>query len=321
MAKKKVAPTPDVPMIEAVPTPTDPPAPDAGATSEPEAAPADPAPAADEPPPQVIVVFDRPPAEVEAEIRATWPKDLMAARIYRTWANGREGVDTEGGPAKIGLNDAIDAVRWLVVQPLIVVEPEPTAEQEPRAEGEVIAFPTPRLVVAPPEPLPPARTKILATRSIQHEYTLTDEERLVLGSQLANLEADCENEEADQSAKKRAMRERLSALRGERAKVADVLRRGAEVRAVAVVEVADYEDRVVRTIDENTLEVLATRSLDPHESQVPLFGTLKPKPVEPVADPVVESTPFDTDADLVDEEEDESESDTDTDTDTDEDDE
>ena len=323
MAKKKPVPVPDVPMnpepivvaaIVASAAEGDPVVVDAVPTAD--TPPTEPAPeaTADTAPAQVIVVFDRPPTDVETEIRVacTERHELVATRIYRTWANGREGVGTEGGPPKLDLLEAQDAVRWLVAQPL----PPGAIEEVPTAEtgegGEVVYLPRPTPVLV--EAAPPPRTKILATRSIQHEYQLTDDERITLGSQLANLEADCENEEADQSAKKRAMRERLSALRGERARVADIIRRGAEVRTVGVVDVADYEDRIVRTMDEETCAVLSTRPLETHESQVPLFGALKPKAAEVTPDPV----PAGDDADPFAVEEEEEPNDTDADTDTDE---
>lgn len=287
MAKKKAAPVADVPMnpdpvvVETTPTDTPTtteatvegaPATDAAPTATAETPPAD------EPPAQVIVVFDRPPVDVEMEIRVAVQegKDLVGMRLYRTWANAREGVDAEGGPAKLGLLEAQDAVRWLVAQPkpegaVVEPDPEPTTASE---GGEVVYLAQP---AARPTPAPaaPPREKVLATRSIQHEYTLTDDERITLGSALANLEADVENEEADQAAKKRAMRERLSGLKGERARVADIIRRGAEVRTISVIDVADYEDRVVRTMREDTCEVVATRPLDPHEAQLPLFTLAK----------------------------------------------
>lgn len=320
MAKKKVNPdipmNPEITVVDPAPVavdadpptvaPTETPAADPTATAE--------TPPADEPPAQVIVVFDRPPVDVEMEIRVALQegKDLVGMRLYRTWANAREGVDAEGGPAKLGLLEAQDAVRWLVAQPrpegaIVEPDPEPTTASE---GGEVVylAQPAARPTLAPVEPAAPPREKVLATRSIQHEYPLTDEERITLGSALANLEADVENEEADQAAKKRAMRERLSGLKGERARVADIIRRGAEVRTISVIDVADYEDRVVRTMREDTCEVVATRPLDPHEAQLPLFSLAKVDTVRREA-----GEPDDPFSPLANEGEDDPDTDTDTD--------
>jgi len=292
---------PDAEPVEAAPTESPVETPATEATPTPEAADA---PKEEPPPGPVIVTFARPPADVETAIRETYArpgKDLIAVRDYRAWVNGREGVGTEGGPPKLGLLEAQDAVRWLVAQPPI--EPEPV-EGEPTPapiEGQVIDFPAPPRREPPPIVVAPVRTKILATMSIQHEYQLTDEERLAFGSALANLQADIENESAAQSDQKRRMKAKLDGLKGEQARVADIMRRGAEVRTIPVVDIADYELREVITQHEDTLEIIRRRPLDPHEAQIPLFGALKP-----AAEPIVEEAadPFVVDEEDVDEEQD-----------------
>ncbi len=256
---------------------------------------ADPAPSAAEPEAPVVITFARPPVEVEGEIRAEVAagKDLVAIRAYKAWANGREGVGAEGGPESVDLLVAQDAVRWLLAQPPI--EPPPPEEPVPGeaapdrthlrlVTGGSAAAPAPEGGQVVARIVPPARTKVLVEKIINHAFTLTDTDLLARGDELAQLEAKIEEATARHAEVKRQMKTEMNGLTGARAQVADVIRKREEVRKVQVIEVADYHDGVIRVIDTATDIVIDTRQMEGKERQMSLFGS-RPA-VQPEAPPV-----------------------------------
>ena len=209
-------------------------------------------------------------AEVLDTIRgyASINRELAAYRTYR------EAV-VALGQEEPSLDEAQDVVRVIVAQ-----EPPPADWEPPGAEVEEVR---PELRAVHPaeddgeeggrvvaEIQPPRGKVVVRVTSQDVAFDLADAELLERSARLAKLGMDIATEKITQVAARRKMRETLSQMEGERARLDGVVYEKREVRATSVTHEVDYDAGVVREILPDG-RVLQERPLDPKERQVPLL--------------------------------------------------
>lgn len=231
----------------------------------------------------VIVTFWRPTPYDEERLRALMAEGKLATsvRTYKTLANA---VLAEGAEP-VTMETAQEAVHWLIAQaPIEHVEAAPEVETAADGTGEVVPFPSaprpaPELRVYSRPAAEPVRQKLVATREINHAFRLTEDEKIEMGSELAAVVQGIAAERAEQAAAKREMKIRLDALIGDEARLAGIIAKGEEVRAVTVDVIEDYERGVIVEVIADTAIEISRREMAPG-TQIPMFA---PRVVEPVA--------------------------------------
>lgn len=137
-----------------------------------------------------------------------------------------------------------------------------------------------------PKPVPPPVRRtgkvVLGKRKLDREVPINDVQFVEFSRALAQ----CEKANRDLKLKHHAVRAEMKQQKDDaeanRARLADIIDRGVEVRECTVVLEADYDLSVVREIDEATGDVLDTRPLKPEEYQVPLIPQAMLNEVQPM---------------------------------------
>lgn len=99
---------------------------------------------------------------------------------------------------------------------------------------------------------------------------LTEDEQRIKGRELGTLiqrKRDVESAFEDVKAKHKA---EIKDFDAKIISLSEQAKTGIEYRQVPVVEEFDFEERVARTLRQDTREVVGTRALEPHEMQRPL---------------------------------------------------
>lgn len=117
---------------------------------------------------------------------------------------------------------------------------------------------------APPQPVLHRGTRPLSVK-------LTDPELQRLGRDLAAVCDDIIAEEARTDSIKQELKARMTGLESKRTQLATLIRRGEEIRDVAVETRADYATGLVREIRLDTEELLSQRPLTEKERQPELL--------------------------------------------------
>lgn len=139
-----------------------------------------------------------------------------------------------------------------------------------------------------PKPVPtPARLTgkvVLGKRKLDREVPINDVQFVEFSRALAQCEKANRDLKLAHHAVRAKMKQEKDDAEANRARLADIIDRGVEVRECTVVLEADYDLSVVREIDEATGDVLETRPLKPEEYQVPLIPQAMLNEVQPEAE-------------------------------------
>ena len=119
--------------------------------------------------------------------------------------------------------------------------------------------------------MPNPREEFVSTELL--DCTLTDEEILRYGKELADTIQSVEEEQARQEGVKQEMKGRLLILQGKVTELSGKVNRGREMRPVKVQTVRDYGKSLFEKIRTDTGEVLVSRTLREDERQASLLGT------------------------------------------------
>lgn len=149
------------------------------------------------------------------------------------------------------------------------------AEYNAAREDEVPA--RPRMLVLPEVVEAFPDHELLETNTQTLPCRLTQSERLAQGEKLAHLAGKLETHRLVAKEAKAQLKADENAIQDEIAATAKILRTGAEERSIATAVLADYRTNEAKTIRQDTLEVLWSRSLTPEERQRVLF----PNPTRP----------------------------------------
>lgn len=100
---------------------------------------------------------------------------------------------------------------------------------------------------------------------------LTADDIMKASMGLANVCDEIATEEGRQDSIKKSLKARVAELEARRTQLANLIRRGDEIRDVAVTTFADYEEGVARDVRMDNGEILATRPLTEKERQPDLL--------------------------------------------------
>lgn len=218
----------------------------------------------------------RPPAVVEAEIRAEWntpDRELIAIRLWREWREAETG-------ARPSLADGHQMVTALMALP--PQEVPVAVDEEEAVDGDTLS-PRPVLTSLPrPAPLPveppaPRTVETVGTKIVDHTFRLTDEERMERGSQLARSTIQHAHLVAENKEAKRALKAKETAVESRIAELADIVRKGEEVRRVEVLIVHDFILGEIREVTDDGVTI-GRRAMDPAARQTRLFPGLTVTP-------------------------------------------
>ena len=136
-----------------------------------------------------------------------------------------------------------------------------------------------------PKPVAPAPRRtgkvVLGKRKLDREVPINDVQFVEFSRALAQCEKANRDLKLAHHAVRAKMKQEKDDAEANRARLADIIDRGVEVRGCTVVLEADYDLSVVREIDEATGDVLETRPLKPEEYQVPLIPQAMLNEVQP----------------------------------------
>lgn len=217
-------------------------------------------------------------------IRGLWANDrqIAAMRHYRRLASQPDGselplsdvkriveaiVASAPAPEGFELPSAEEAPPSIEEQVVYAADPAYAAHQP---GGDVVNLPNrPALKIV--EPIRGKR--VLRTVLEDRRFVLNERDFHAKAMGLANTIRDIAVEEARQAQVKRDLKADLGQLEEQREKFAAEVRDNCEVRPVRVVYEADYDNGIIREIDEATGELLAEKPLSgTADAQVPLFA-------------------------------------------------